>query len=84
MIRSRGTRSASAPRNGPVTADGASRSIATKPTAAAPPARNATIDSPTVNAHSAAHAAPNDNSARRRLELRALDANASHAFRARA
>jgi hypothetical protein len=50
------TRSASGAAKGAITADGTMRSSPTSPTAVGPPARYATIPSPTVKAHSAVQA----------------------------
>src|SRR4051794_25741223 len=83
MARSRRTRSAIVARSGPAIAPGRRRSNATRPTAVAPPSRNATIPSPTVSVHSEVHAAPNDSCARRRSRLRRLDPNASRTVRMR-
>src|SRR4051812_5581967 len=83
IARSRRTRSAIVARSGPASAPGMSRMSATRPTASAPPLRNATIPRPTVNVHSEVHAAPKASCARRRSRLRMFDANASRTARSR-
>src|SRR4051812_11386170 len=83
MARSRRTRSAIVAKSGPAIAPGSSRISATRPTAVAPPSRNATMPSPTVSVHSEVHAAPNESWARRRSRLRRFEANASRTARIR-
>ena len=62
---SRRTRSATVARNGARSAAAAIRAPVTTPTATTPPSRNATTASPTMNAVSLAHIAPNEACARR-------------------
>ena len=64
-IRSRRTRSAIVASNGVKSAAAAMRAPVTMPTAPTPPSRNATTASPTMNALSLIHIAPNESCARR-------------------